>query len=667
MRIATLWGVLMILGFGASGRAQLTGAEARPRVFHGSPATCIFNDTRDVARNCLTGTATFLNGPVSAGHDVLSPQRLRSEEVMFGGAGLDLGGARGGWTLQQGEYRLVTSYARGITQNLELVSHCRRIGDCANYFYIEHDGGVAGEGDEAVEALGLQANEALSPYVGKLLGTSGVGDRRPKLSGVGDQWVTDGGILVDVKEDAVEGELTGKSALVGGYLVQLRLTAEVLPKTKAWGTVLAGYGKPATLANVSVPVTVDVTLGSVAGTQGKFVPGLVCVSGPGHFEQAVIEELPADAPLPAASPGHQWLRMLVRYPNAAVTSEGKVRAPMLFQGGVCGLYVSADEDVKFSGMRTTYPAFGSLGGSDLITGKQVGGGIMPYLPQVGSQAWAASGARSRFHLYPGAEIVANTGLAPELEPNAVAWAVGDRVESPHHMTVGQNVLFLVDQQGSPTDQSYGGSGITLTMQGKGMAGQHKGIFIANQESRGSYRPYGGPLAPPNAIAMQGQFGNMLNLYNAPNGSLSAVTFCTAAGKFGLFDLPNLTTDHAVKVDYDCATGKVRIPKLSLDAADVTQSLRRGGSEVCTEDGAHCPATMALVATIAVPQQAAGTCAAYTGEMRGLRDTMVVSATARANPGLVTTSTYVAGVDRVGLVVCSPVGVSRAVVYSLAAR
>ena len=229
--------------------------------------------------------------------------------------------------------------------------------------------------------------------------------------------------------------------------------------------------------------------------------------------------------------------MLIRYPNPAFTSEGNLRSPMLFQGGVCGLYLSADADLRFSNRRTTYPAFGSLDGSDLITGKQVGGVITPYLPQEGSQAWAKRGEGSHFHLFPGAEIVANTGLAPELEPNAVPWTVGDRIESPHHMSVGQNVLFIVDQQSSPTDQSYGGSGITLAMKGKGMAGQHKGIFIANEEATTSYRPYGGPLSPPNALALYGQFGNIQNVYNAPNGALAAVTNCSAAGRFSLFDLP----------------------------------------------------------------------------------------------------------------------------------
>ena len=303
MRRIGLWKVVFLLLVAvSSGRAQgvapASGSDALTRVFRGTTDTCIFNDGEGEARNCITGTATFLTEPGTS----LRPQRLRSEQVTFRGAGLNLGGATGGWTLQQGEYRQITSYARGITQNLELYSRCRRIGDCANYFYIEHDGGVAAEGDEAVEALGLQANETTSPYIGKLLGTSGVGDRRPALSGAGDQWVTDGGILLDITRGALEGDLSGDSSVLDGYLVQLRLTNAV-PKSKAWGTIVAGYGKPMTLANVSVPVVVDVTLGEIGGRHGKFTPGLVCVAGPEHFEQAVLEDPPCRV---AASFGKTW-------------------------------------------------------------------------------------------------------------------------------------------------------------------------------------------------------------------------------------------------------------------------------------------------------------------------------------------------------------------------
>ncbi len=668
------WHLLWL--FGAAGLclgsgpalAQLTGSEPQERTFHGSTDTCIFNDSRGGARNCITGTATFLNTPAAVRHgSVLQEQRLRSEEVTFLGAGLDLGGDHGGWTLQQGEFRLVTSYARGITQNLELLSRCRRIGDCANYFYIEHDGGVAANGDEAVEALGLQANETSHPYVGSVAGTSGIGDERPKISGDRSQWVTDGGMLVDITRGALAGELTGTSSVMDGYAVQLRLTGKVLPRSSAWGTVAAGYDKAQTLANVSVPVTVDVTLGAVGGKRGVFAPGAVCVAGPGHFEQAVVVAQAAGEALPTAAPGHQWVKMLVRYPNPNVTAEGKVRSPMLFQGGVCGQYVSSDEDLRFSGMRTTYPAFGSLEGDDLITGKEVGGGMSPYLPQEGAQAWAAKGPGSRFHLYPGAEIVANTGLAPELEPNRVAWTVGDRIESPHYMTVAQNVLFLVDQQASPTDRSFGGSGISLFMTGKGMAGTHKGIVVTNGEAKSSYRPYGGPLSPPNATYFEGQFGNVEQVINAPNRALIGVTFCNEAKRFALFDLPDTVTDHAVKVDYDCASGAVRVPRLLAEQANVSGSLQRGGSEVCTEDGAHCPGGSGLKGTVAVQALAAGSCSAFTGEVAGLRETMTITASARGNPGLVTTTTYFAGAGLAGLVVCSPVGASRAVVYNVSAR
>lgn len=656
-----------LLCFGTAVQAQDSSNATLPREFHGSNTSCIFNDAGGGAKSCITGTATFLSVAAPVRKGFFNPaQRFRTDFVNFTGAGFDLGGDAGGWTTQQGEYRLLTSYTRGITQNLSLVSRCRRIGDCANYFYIEHDGGVAATGDEAVEALGLQANESATPYVGSLMDATGMGDTRPKISGKGDQWVTDGGILLDVTRGRLGGELSGKSSVFGDYLVQLHLTTPALPRTTAWGTVAAGYDKAPTLANVSLPVTVDVTLGSIAEGHPVFSPGLVCVAGPGHFEQAVIEPPSSAEPLPAAAPGHQWLRMRVRYPNPAYQSEGKARAPMLFQGGVCGQYVSADADLAFSGMRTTYPAFASLEGNDLITGKEVGGTMSRYLPQSGAQAWAASGEQSRFHLYPGAEVVANSGLTPELEPNAVAWTVADRIESPHYMTVAQNVLFIVDQQASPTDRSYGGSAISAILKGKGMAGTHRGLFMVNVEAAGSYQPYGGPLVPPDATFFQGQFNDLQHLYEAPNNALAEVTNCSVAGHFALFDLPSRTTDHAVKVDYDCATGRVRLPRITSTELKVSGILERDGSPVCTENGAHCPDRPQLAATSPVPALAAGTCRSFTAPLPGLTENMTIAATARTNPGMVTTSTYFAGSGLAGLVVCAPVAQSQATVYGLKA-
>ena len=170
--------------------AQVLPTDPQTRVFHGTSVSCIFNDAGNNARNCFTDTATFLTGPAPTQRSgfFLAAQRLRSEDVTFTGSGFDLGGPTGGLDPPSKASTASSPPTPAASRRTSPSSPAAAAsGDCANYFYMEHDGGVAATGDEAVEALGLQANENPHPYAGQLLATTGPGDTQPKLSGGGGQ------------------------------------------------------------------------------------------------------------------------------------------------------------------------------------------------------------------------------------------------------------------------------------------------------------------------------------------------------------------------------------------------------------------------------------------------------------------------------------------------
>jgi hypothetical protein len=77
------------------------------------------------------------------------------------------------------------------------------------------------------------------------------------------------------------------------------------------------------------------------------------------------------------------------------------------------------------------------------------------LPQLGSEAAVADGgASSGFHLYPGAEVVANAdqGFNCTLEQNNVLWAPGDLVENPHFPIFGGTGMWVTRRHASAQDR-----------------------------------------------------------------------------------------------------------------------------------------------------------------------------------------------------------------------
>lgn len=277
-------------------------------------------------------------------------------------------------------------------------------------------------------------------------------------------------------------------------------TSATLPKTTAWGVTASDMGPTGQPADVSVSTTITVTLQPVGSSTPVFTAGeIACLAGQSYPEQVLI----TSAPTPATGSTTQTLTINRRNPNPAGAA--------IFQGGVCGQYVSFDDSLTYTTMRTSDYAYGSLTGTDLIGGINLSGG------EFGVQG--LSGYGSAFHLYPGAEIVRNnsTGFNPTLEPNAVPWTVGDTVENPHYPVGGGKAFWLMDQQFTPSNGSFRPALMVLQATGPGIDENYSPFVLLNANSTNTYHNGGGtsPIYVPKAMNITGPFGEVMRISNGP--------------------------------------------------------------------------------------------------------------------------------------------------------
>jgi hypothetical protein len=369
-------------------------------------------------------------------------------------------------------------------------------------------------------------------------------------------------MLLDISKGSIAGSLNGKSQPFGStYLYQLPTTgvtvagsAASLPLTHAWCTTLTAIPPTAT-AGVGTSRTVNCTLGSIAGSTPAFTAGgVVTIAGQWYPEQATL--VSAGQP----SGGVQSLTLLARNPNPVGSA--------IFQGGIAGQSLSFDANLAASGFRSSYYVFGSVDGVNLIYGSQIAGGIAQHqLPRIGAEAEQIN---SGFHLYPSAEVVANSASpsAPTLEPNHVDWQSGDTVENPRFQSYGGFGIRDVCQQFTPTDQSGATGCLFLELAGPAISGTYHPLHIANLNKLALYRPGGGSLDAVSAISVEGPFSDLLQFRSGPTPSalgFNAVisildTAAADTTPFNLFALPAGRQAGGTRVTYDPATKLIAFPQ-----------------------------------------------------------------------------------------------------------
>lgn len=466
------------------------------------------------------------------------------------GGGFNLGNA-GGWSTSFGEF-LTQFYARrGITQTRSGVQTKHAIGDSAGlYTYVRSDGGIAAASDEGVTGITAQTLEPSTWFHGTVSSTTGTGDTAPVLAFTsGSNWTTDGGYLLNITKGTLSGTLTGASAalsltinsgVVSTFLNFLTVSGVSLPVSTAIGIATAAVTNPNTTRDVPVAVSITVNLAQIGGIYKLFANGsVVTVAGSNYPEQSIVSGASG-----LLAGNQQTFTLHLTNPNLQA---------IIFQGGIQGQYISADANV----MRSAYFAFGSLTGTDLIYGNQVTGGLTGnFLPNLGCEAWQATGANSAWHLYPGAEVVANTdqGFACKLEQNGVAWAATDVVECARFPTSGGSTALFVRNQFMPSNSSFGGAGLYVLMFGDGTGGGNfYGARIQNQQPATSYKGDGGPLLAPVGLGLLGTYDSLIVADKAPDtGSILLVSANNAAAT-DLTEVINLNWNSAGNMTFKAST------------------------------------------------------------------------------------------------------------------
>ncbi|MBB5059096.1 hypothetical protein HDF16_003819 [Granulicella aggregans] len=449
--------------------------------------------------------STFLLPPTPSGS---GGQAQTFNTITAWGPSLNLGNAGGGRVVT-GSFLTGTFMERGISQMFGSNAVKHAVGDFQSlYTYAYGDGGCQALSDECIGLANFSGGETSSYYHGTITATTGTGDIAPVLSATGS--TTDGAFLLDITKGTISGLYAGMPTAFGTYLGR-QPVSNTVPISSAWGTMTAGIPNPSITPNNSATLTttINLTAGGIASA-GSFATGPVCIAGPNYPEQATVTAVGT------ASSGTQSITFSYHNPNNFGSN-----LPMLFQGGICGQYVSEDANLAFSTFRSTLYAFGSTDGTSLISGLNYGGNVRYEDLNAGYQAQTPT---SGYHLYPGAEVIENTstGAAPILEPNHVAWTVGDVIENPHYPVVKTNGLKIDLTQNSPANATSSGAQNTF-LHGFGVAGiNYFGYTFRNQNPSSYYTDFGGPVATPYcAFCIQGYWTNPIDIQSGPavNGSL----------------------------------------------------------------------------------------------------------------------------------------------------
>ena len=584
MRSSVLAGLAGLLIASLSAQAQRAAAAKSP----GENENCWKSGA---LANCERRAGVF-SAPVQPGGG--GHRSLIFHELHTYGPSINFGNA-GGWTVTHLiEAPKIVFGTSGIDQYESASVLKNGTGDLAGLYLYVYGGGRAAQSDEGVTGLTAESGEISGYFHGTVADGAGRGAIALKLAqdaGAKQNhgYTCAGCMLVDISKGTVAGRLNGRSQAFGStYLFELPTTAVTrngavgkLPLTKAWCETLTAI-PAAAQAGVGSSQTFDCRLGEIEGTRRAFNPGgVVTIAGPAYPEQAMLTAVGAPAD------GVQPLTVLARNPNPA--------GAVIFQGGIAGQSLSFDANLAATGFRTSYYVFGSVDGINLIYGSQIAGSLKGHqLPRLGAEAEQIS---SGFHLYPGAEVVANTAepAAPVLEPNNVDWAAGDVVENPRFQSYGGVGVRDVCTEVTPTDGDLSSSCMMLEMQGPGISGTYHSFRIVNHNRVGMYRQGGGVLDPVPVMYFEGPFGDTLVARNGPGRGLnepgSVVNILETAGRdtapFNLFLLPGPKGAGAARVTYDPGTLLVGFPN-----GLVARSLGTAANCVVTTSSVNCGSAVA---------------------------------------------------------------------------
>jgi hypothetical protein len=535
----------------------------------------------DATRNNLGVPGVQQNSPTLVSNTGIMPANQGNFEAINitqqdSGPGIYLG-ILGGWSTGNSTQYTYDSFTRGIKHGITFFNTKRSVGDAALiYGYINSaNGGLQAQSDEGITGMTLEITEDSTYFHGTVAATTGSGDIKPQLAFTsGDQHFTDGAFLLNMSKNVIAGNLNGgPGPIAGTYLGSLPVIGVTLPLTTAWGAILNPLTQPESkTSDLALGTTLLIQLQAIGGVFKPFVAGSLCwICGAWYPEQTFIQTAG-----PVSNLNQQEISFTCRYPNP--------QGSILMQGGLAGYYISFDANLAATGMRSSYYAFGSLTGTDLVFGSNVRGSVeintTTIIPRPGWEAAQYSGAGSGFHLYQGAEIVISpitNQFTPTLEQNGVPWGVGDLVENPHYPILGGNGIGLDKTQYSPS--SGGINGIAINIDGPGWAQnsftgvQNTGLYIGNGFS---VNPMPAGMGLPDAVTIQGIWNDTFTIVGPGPGGIVFKIGPSQPGvvDWCLFSFPGggtvnfLGSRNQLQIVVDCAMGNTSANSITVTNAVV---------------------------------------------------------------------------------------------------
>lgn len=447
------------------------------------------------------------------------------------------------WTISKSALLNYRSTIRGIHQGIFNSFEAYGEGDKAGiYSNMTYCCGPTAFNDEGVTGISSQVFESTYDFFGTISVTTGTGDQLPTLANsAGNYWPYDGGILLNMsKSSGIAGQLTGYSTPLENYLNYLPVTITAggpgggkLPTLKAWGVFTGFLGGNNYPAAHSTEVTVSIILKAIGdGSTPALVNGHARLGGQFGVEQVMLSNVQPP------SNGSQTVTLSYRIPNGTF---------YLCQSDISDMYISFDARSNQagagntpSGQSSAYPVLGSKNGNDLIyllkhngsTGWTVPfgdnndvaagyewGGYRP--DKDGNHPWAG------FHLYVGAEVVgasnnSDDARRPALEPNRIAWAVGDTIQATHPPSGGGGYAhWFKHYPQTPVRPGFAHNNVRIDSGGMGVSSGYSFLTIINNSAPTGYFTNGGPLGKPVGIQVEapGQenaFRVALLIKNAPD-------------------------------------------------------------------------------------------------------------------------------------------------------
>ena len=278
-------------------------------------------------------------------------------------------GNHGGWGVQKGTNEEITFNSRGIAQARNLWCHKHATGDtaCGDYVYGDTDGGATAQSDEGFTMDTREGGESDQYFHGKVGEGATTGSTMlPVVFTSGQEATTDGAFLVDISKGTFAGTISGADSIVEGTSVHiLPVTlrgAERLPASTGIGLIQTPLPVIA-VANSPESIKLNVVLRS-----GAFRSGVACLAGGWYPEQVIVTAV--------ENPQGGVQRVTVVHKNPNPTAETDPNNPSsLWQGGLCGNYLSLDRNLARDGFRTSYPVVGATDSSHIAYAWNVNGSV----------------------------------------------------------------------------------------------------------------------------------------------------------------------------------------------------------------------------------------------------------------------------------------------------